>query len=279
MTDVEGNHFNMGVDDWDVIGQCTASLMIVTVVVKQAEGDKYPTSILVLSFMNSCMRSLSEDAPIKQTWMDAGNVHREFPMSSVHDCVQSVHQNIREDMEDRWVTNLNEDRKRFYLVSSLLDPHTKMLSFCDKKYFPSSWKDDALGYLSMDLKSFYVQPTQGEVKDSDGQVKHRSTLDELLGMSTASMDFDVASVEGEAQLQEYMQVQQVPNDTGSLMWWKQHQQEFPDLSRMTRQYLTVPVTSASPERFLSRVGLVQTDLRGSLLDTTMIDLMWAKQAP
>ena len=100
-------------------------------------------------------------------------------------------------MEDRWVTNLSEDRKRFYLVSSLLDPRTKMLSFCDNKYFPSSWKDDALGYLSMDLKSFYVHPTQGEVKDSDGQVKYRSDLDELLGISTASMDFDVSSVEGE----------------------------------------------------------------------------------
>jgi hypothetical protein len=147
-----------------------------------------------------------------------------------------------------------------------------MLSFCDNKYFPSSWKDDALGYLSMDLKSFYVQPTQGEVKN-------RSDLDELSGMSTASMDFDVSSVEGEAQLQAYMQVQQVPNDTDPLMWWKQHQQEFPDLSRMARQYLAVPATSASPESFFSRVGLVQTDLRGSLLDTTMIDLMWAKQAP
>jgi hypothetical protein len=158
----------------------------------------------------------------------------------------------------RWVTNLNEDRKRFYLVSSLLDPHTKMLSFCDNKYFPSSWKDDALGYLSMDLKSFYVQRTQGDVKDSDGEVKHRSDLDELWGMSTASMD---------------------SNDTVPLMWWKQHHQEFPDLVRMVRQYLTVPVTSASPERFFSRVGLVQTDLRGRLLDTTMIDLMWAKQAP
>ena len=63
------------------------------------------------------------------------------------------------------------------------------------------------------------------------------------------------------------------------MWWKQHQQEFPDLARMARQYLAVPATSASPERFFSRVGLVQTDLRGRLLDTTMIDLMWAKQAP
>ena len=135
--------------------------------------------------MNSCMRSLSEDAPIKQTWLGTANVHRQFPVSSVHACVQSVRKNIREDMEHRWVTNLSEDRKRFYLVSSLLDPRTKMLSFCDNKYFPS-WKDDALGYLSMDLKSFYVQPTHGEVKDSDGQVKHRSDLDELLGMSTAS---------------------------------------------------------------------------------------------
>ncbi len=32
-------------------------------------------------------------------------------------------------------------------------------------------------------------------------------------------------------------VQQVPNDTDPLMWWKQHHQEWPDLSRMTRQYL------------------------------------------
>ena len=124
-----------------------------------------------------------------------------------------------------------------------------------------------------------MQSTQGEVKDSDGQVKHRSDLDELLGMSTTSVVFDVASVEGKAQLQTYMQVQQVTNDTDPLMWWKQHQQEFPDLARMARQYLSVPATSASPEMFFSRVGLVQTDLRGSLLDTTMIDLMWAKRTP
>ena len=84
-----------------------------------------------------------------------------------------------------------------------------MLSFCDNKYFPSCWKDDTLGYLSMEFKSVYVQPTQGEVKETDGEVKARSDLDELLGMSTVSMDFDVASVEGEAQLQTYMQVQQV----------------------------------------------------------------------
>jgi hypothetical protein len=56
-------------------------------------------------------------------------------------------------------------------------------------------------------------------------------------------------------------------------------QEFPPLARMTRQYLAVPATSASPERLFSSVGLVKSDLRGRLLDTTLIDVMWSKQAP
>ena len=55
--------------------------------------------------------------------------------------------------------------------------------------------------------------------------------------------------------------------------------QFPRLSSMARQYLTVPASSASPERLFSSVGFVKSDLRGRLLDTTLIDVMWAKQAP
>jgi hypothetical protein len=92
---------------------------------------------------------------------------------------------------------------------------------------------------------------------------------------------DLAKVEKEL----YTRVQQVPLDTDPLMWWKKHVQEFPRLVRMTRQHLTVPATvpatssSASPERLFSSVGLVKSDLRGILLDTTLIDVMWDKQAP
>ena len=52
--------------------------------------------------------------------------------------------------------------------------------------------------------------------------------------------------------------------------------QFPRLSSMARQYLTVPDNSASFERLFSSVGLVKSDLRGRLLDTTLIDVMWAK---
>ena len=121
--------------------------------------------------------------------------------------------------------------------------------------------------------------TQGEVNDTEVQVPKPSVLDDLLGVSSTSMDVDPSSVNWETELNAYMRVQQVANDTDPLMWWKQHQEEFPRLARMARQYLAVPARSVSPERLFSSVGLVKSDLRGRLLDTTLIDVMWAKQAP
>jgi hypothetical protein len=75
----------------------------------------------------------------------------------------------------------------------------------------------------------------------------------------------------------------VVHDTDPLMWWKQHQQEFPRLARMARQYLAVPSSSASSETLFSSVGFEKSDLRGSGLDTTLrvtlINVIWAEQAP
>jgi len=79
MTDVEGKHFKMGVDVLDIIGQCSSSLMTVATVVEQAEGDKYPTSSLILPFMNSCMRSLSEDAPLSRVGWALQTCAENFP--------------------------------------------------------------------------------------------------------------------------------------------------------------------------------------------------------
>ena len=45
------------------------------------------------------------------------------------------------------------------------------------------------------------------------------------------------------------------------------------------EYLAVPVTSGSPERLFSSVGLVKCDLWGNLLNATLIDVKWAKEAP
>ena len=92
--------------------------------------------------------------------------------------------------------------------------------------------------------------------NQDAAVHQPIALSDLLGGSTCT-DVDVDSVE--AELNAYTRVQQVPLDTDPLMWWKQHMQEFPHLTRMTRQPLTVSTTSASPERLFISVGLVKSE--------------------
>ena len=62
----------MGSQDWDIIGQGTASLTKITAVVKKAEGDKYVTSSLVLSFI-------------------------EFPVSSAHESIKAARMSIRQE--------------------------------------------------------------------------------------------------------------------------------------------------------------------------------------
>jgi hypothetical protein len=79
----------------------------------EVEGNKYVTSSLVLSFIYTCMKSLAEDGSIKHPWFGPGNPCREFTVSSAHESIKTVRIRIRQDLEDRWLTNLREDRKRF----------------------------------------------------------------------------------------------------------------------------------------------------------------------
>jgi len=95
------------------------------------------------------------------------------------------------------------------------------------------------------VRSF--RPRVGEVNHEDGQVpKPALWTSDLLSVTVAH---------------QWMY-------TDVLMWWKEHQEEFPRLDRMTRHKLNVTASSASPERLFYQCGFVKSDLRGS---------MWAKK--
>jgi hypothetical protein len=139
------------------------------------------TSSLVLSFIHTCMKSLVEDGSIKQPWFVSANPRREFPVALDHESIKVARLNIRQDLQDRWVTNLNEDRKSFFLIASLLDPHTKSLNFCDDKHFPTSCQHEGHDFITMEFKSFYseIHDTEVHLLHQDTSVHQRSVLSDL----------------------------------------------------------------------------------------------------
>ena len=78
------------------------------------------------------------------------------------------------------------------------------------------------------------------------------------------------------EAEKYLALQPASHDSDLLQWWAEHKSDFPHLSRMARQFLSVPATSASAERVFSLAGRIFSDLTQNQNDTTLEDRMWAK---
>ena len=65
---------------------------------------------------------------------------------------------------EHMIREFNEQWEKDYVRKTVetLEDQTVRRNFCDNKYFP--WKDNALGYLLMELKSFYVEPLREKRK-------------------------------------------------------------------------------------------------------------------
>ena len=69
----------------------------------------------------------------------------------------------------------------------------------------------------------------------------------------------------------------ITEDVDVLVWWRDvGQARFPRITVMTRQFLAIPVASATAERLFSFAGLTLSDLHKSLLEGTLETMMWAK---
>ena len=62
----------------------------------------------------------------------------------------------------------------------------------------------------------------------------------------------------------------ITQDVDVLVWWRDvGQARFPHIDVMDRQFLTIPVTSATAERVFSFAGLTLSDLHKYLLESTL----------
>ncbi len=62
-------------------------------------------------------------------------------------------------------------------------------------------------------------------------------------------------------------------DQNILHWWKSHTSEFPNLSKMARQFLSAPISSASAERLFSAAGKMHDDLKKIATEETLEDML------
>ena len=69
---------------------------------------------------------------------------------------------------------------------------------------------------------------------------------------------------GHDELNSYLDSTQEPGTVNVLEWWRSHENNYPTLARMARDYLMIPATSAPVERLFSESGNLITSERNRL---------------
>ena len=90
------------------------------------------------------------------------------------------------------------------------------------------------------------------------------------------IDVPIASlVPGIEELDAYIGLPQVNHvdrngeEVDVLLWWKEHAHMFPNLSKMARQYLAMPASSAGVERLFSAAGRMHSSFRKSTKEESL----------
>ena len=164
----------------------------------------------------------------------------------------------------------------------ILDPRVKS-DRLDKTDWGREIKEESIKTFKQLYKHYYQDHQDSkEMKDNEPAFKKRK-----INETENSLDFDVLflkddSLESEKELNSYLTSRRADSSCDILLWWKNHINVYPIISKMARDLLCVPATSVPAERFFFEAGRVVTKNRCSLSDFSIQALicinMWMKSS-
>lgn len=154
-----------------------------------------------------------------------------------------------------------EDHSLF-IKATILDPQNR-LEWCNQEE-KGKYRD----LIQQELQAITPQATAAPRDEAASRPRKKSKL-------CAFMSAPAPAPQQTNQLDKYLQDASDP-DADPLSFWRQHQQDFPQLTQLAVKYLGVPASSAPVERLFSIAGKVLRPDRCRLKDSTFEQLMFIK---
>ncbi|CAB4376342.1 unnamed protein product [Rhizophagus irregularis] len=127
-----------------------------------------------------------------------------------------------------------------YLISTILDPRLKL-----KYYKDHNWEETLVNTIYQKFVNIYNKfyaSTKPEVLNNTSEIKEKSVMSRV---------FKWRNIEYIDEIQTYLSLSLMNEETDPLEWWKVNESQFPHLSQMARDYLPIPATSVPSEQSFS----------------------------
>lgn len=280
------------VDDYSVVDGMIIVLQAARDATQLLQGDHYVTSSLVVPTLFKVMYYADPSSRLPIPWSSSGAAisHSQLPIE-----VQEAREEYSRDLNRRFREEIDDPTYYFWFNCCLLDPRFKSLK--DILGLSSIAKSEARASFDS-LYRMHWAPEMLELPDDDLQPEisapidatptrnemavcgKRATVDLVSFLSPVDKE---AATEGQPEsagtqdeLQLYFSLPDASLCTDPLKWWPMHEKLLPNLSRMARQFLGVPASSASVERMFSGVGKDFCKSRQAMTEETLEELTWAR---
>jgi hypothetical protein len=151
------------------------------------------------------------------------------------------------------------------IASAILDPRIKLSIFTEET------RQSACEHIKVIFETYQENSSNASspmrrISTSTTNVS-RQYFTQLLQGAIPQVSTSVTSTHIASELDRYLALQ-ADDEADPLLWWQAHAKEYPIVSDMARDYLTIPATSVPSEQAFSVAGNTISKTRNRLLPET-----------
>ncbi|GKV51607.1 hypothetical protein SLEP1_g58242 [Rubroshorea leprosula] len=248
--DDENFKWTLDEEEWKRVGRICELLQPFSEISTLFSGSKYPTSNLYFKHVWKIELCLLEN-------IKCGDIY-----------IRDMATSMKAKFEKYW-----DSYSLILAFAIILDPRYKLsfVTYCYKILNEETYTAK-VNHVTDKLYQLYNEYVMegSKLESTNNATMPTTTVTEVVGNKDRLMEgfenFDMEKVHT-SQLRQYLEEGRQPHrqPLDILEFWKQNERRLPDLARMARDILSIPITTVASESAFSMGGHVLTKLRGSLL--------------
>ncbi|KAK3249077.1 hypothetical protein CYMTET_41484 [Cymbomonas tetramitiformis] len=248
-------------NQWQVVKESVYILVHSTAACDLLQGTKYATTNLVLPVIGRLAHIADDSTQLK------------FEGSAVtitNEHAKHARKLMYKSVTKRYFNDLMDCKLEDFAICTVFDPRYKSFKFRSaQKWMRGTFTQEKGASWARAAWEHDWKPKPTEANSEvivTRKVTNRVSAANFLQDSDEEEPPEARTSSGESgceqmdELARYLAYPDAAQDTDPLKWWHLHIGEFPHLSKMVRQFLSLPATSAGVERAFSVVSGMHTDL-------------------
>ncbi|KAK3275835.1 hypothetical protein CYMTET_16053 [Cymbomonas tetramitiformis] len=250
-------------EEWSIVRESMYLLTYASTAVDLLQATKRVTPNLVMPVVARFAYALHKDTVVK---------YGKRVVLVTNEAVKEARELAYKDTCRRFFNELLDCKLEDFAVATLLDPRHKSFKF----KFSEKWMRGKFSRKQAEAWAVHIYSSDWAPKtgSEDPKTAEKPKVDENVSNEASFLADDSddemkqehsATEEVEApvkdELREYLDLQDAKSDVDVQAWWREHQDRFPCLVKMARQFLAAPASTAGVERGFSAVTKMHSDLR------------------